>query len=53
MDLVSFVAVDPICKMNVSEDQAKYTSTHKDTKFYFCSAACKQQFDKNPSKYAK
>jgi len=47
------VAVDPICKMAVSEGQAKYTSVHDGTKFYFCSAACKQQFEKDPIKYAK
>ena len=45
------MAVDPVCKMNVSEGQAKYTSTHSGTTYYFCSAACKQEFDKNPSKY--
>jgi YHS domain-containing protein len=39
--------------MNVEENQAKYTSMHQGRKFYFCSAACKQQFDKNPQKYAK
>ena len=47
------MAVDPICKMKVSETQAKYTSTHEGTKYYFCSAACKQAFDKNPSDYVK
>jgi YHS domain-containing protein len=47
------VAVDPICGMNVTETEAKYTSTYGDRKFYFCSAACKQQFEKNPQKYAK
>jgi YHS domain-containing protein len=46
------MAVDPICKMNVSESQAKYASVHNDKKYYFCSAACKQEFDKNPAKYA-
>lgn len=45
------MAVDPVCKMNVSESEAKYTSTHGGTKYYFCSAACKQEFDKNPGKY--
>jgi len=44
---------DPICKMNVSETDARYTSMHEGKKFFFCSAACKQQFDKNPSKYSK
>jgi Cu+-exporting ATPase len=47
------MAVDPICKMSVSESQAKYTSMHSGTKYYFCSAACKQEFDKNPAKYVK
>ncbi len=47
------MAVDPICKMSVSESQAKYTSMQSGTKYYFCSAACKQEFDKNPAKYVK
>ncbi len=45
------MAVDPVCKMNVAEGQAKYTGMHGGTKYYFCSAACKQEFEKNPSKY--
>jgi len=47
------MAVDPVCKMNVSETQAKYASVQDGSKYYFCSAACKQAFDKNPSKYVK
>jgi len=47
------MAVDPVCKMNVSETQAKYTSVHDGSKHYFCSAACKQAFEKTPSKYVK
>ncbi|MGO9645549.1 MAG: YHS domain-containing protein [Candidatus Bathyarchaeia archaeon] len=46
------VATDPICKMSVSEGQAKYTTVRNDKKYYFCSAACKQEFEKNPTKYA-
>ncbi len=45
------MAIDPVCKMNVSESQAKYTSSLNDKKYYFCSAACKAEFDKNPTKY--
>jgi len=45
------MAVDPVCKMQVVESQAKYTSTHDGEKYYFCSAACKQEFEKNPGKY--
>ena len=47
------MAVDPICKMNVNEVDSKYTTVHEGKKFFFCSAACKQQFDKSPQKYVK
>jgi Cu+-exporting ATPase len=47
------VALDPVCKMNVPESQAKYTSMHNGTKYYFCSAACKQAFEKSPAKFVK
>ena len=45
------MAVDPVCKMNVAEAQARYMSVRDGMKYYFCAAACKQEFDKNPSKY--
>lgn len=45
------MAVDPVCKMAVVESQAKYTSVRDGTKYYFCSAACKQEFEKYPAKY--
>ncbi len=45
------MAIDPVCRMNVTENQAKYMSLLGGTKYYFCSAACKQEFDKTPSKY--
>lgn len=47
------MATDPVCKMNVSESEAKYTSMRSGTKYYFCSVACKHEFDKNPAKYAE
>ena len=50
---VDSLAVDPVCRMNVSESQAKYTSVHNGTKYFFCSAVCKLEFDKSPSKYVK
>jgi len=45
------MAVDPVCRMNVQESQAKYTSSQNDKKYYFCSAACKSEFERNPTKY--
>ena len=49
-DVVS-MTVDPVCKMDVIEAQAKYTTVHEGAKYYFCSAACKQEFEKKPTKY--
>ncbi len=45
------MAVDPVCRMNVSENQARYTAVHNEKKYYFCSAACKEELNRNSSKY--
>ncbi len=45
------MAVDPVCRMQVADSEAKYTITHHEKKYYFCSAACKEEFEKNPGKY--
>jgi xanthine dehydrogenase accessory factor len=41
-------AMDPICGMTVDAGGAGYFSEYKDRKYYFCSAGCKQEFDKQP-----
>jgi YHS domain-containing protein len=46
------MAIDPICKMNVDEKKAKFKSDYQGKTYYFCSAQCKKEFDKNPKKYA-
>ncbi len=46
------MAIDPICKMKVDEKKAKFKSEHQGKMYYFCSAQCKKEFDKNPKKYA-
>jgi len=38
--------------MNVTE-ASKYKSVHEGKTYYFCSNACKIEFDKNPKKYTK
>lgn len=45
------MATDPVCKMVVDERTAKFTSSHGDRTFYFCSASCKATFDKDPHRY--
>ena len=43
---------DPICKMHVKKG-SKLVSVYQGKPFGFCSKYCKEQFDKNPEKYAK
>jgi Cu+-exporting ATPase len=42
---------DPVCNMMVDEKKVQHISELNGQKIYLCSAACKTQFDKNPSKY--
>lgn len=44
-------AIDPVCGMSVDPEHAEYRSFQKDETYYFCSASCKETFDKNPGKY--
>jgi uncharacterized membrane protein YraQ (UPF0718 family)/YHS domain-containing protein len=46
-------AIDPICKMQVDKENAAATSIYLKKGYYFCSGKCKEQFDKNPERYAK
>ncbi len=47
------MATDPVCLMIIDEDDAKFTSTHKDQKYYFCCNWCKKQFDENTRRYTR
>lgn len=42
-------AEDPVCGMEVVKASA--TATHEGKKYYFCTAACKDKFVKNPEHY--
>lgn len=46
------MAVDPICKMDVDESTAKWVSSYRGKKYYFCAPACKKKFDEDPEQYA-
>ena len=39
---------DPVCRMTIDDKDAVATSRYKGTTYYFCSEACKENFDKNP-----
>jgi Cu+-exporting ATPase len=43
--------VDPICGMRISEEETVGTSNFEGEKYHFCSAGCKEQFDKDPHKF--
>ena len=45
------MAIDPICKMEVDEETAKFTSEFKGKTFYFCASGCKAEFEAKPEKY--
>lgn len=42
---------DPVCGMSVSEGSAKANLVHQGRTYYFCSAFCKQMFEREPEKY--
>jgi YHS domain-containing protein len=47
------MAIDPVCKMTVNENTAKYVSEYKGKKYFFCAPGCKKMFDEKPEKFLK
>ncbi len=45
------MVVDPVCKMVVDEETARFRSEYRGKTYYFCSLSCKEAFDENPEKY--
>jgi len=45
------MAKDPVCGMSVDEKKAAATATHEGKTYYFCAAACRDRFVKNPNQY--
>ncbi len=45
------MALDPVCKMEVDENSAEWTSEYKGKTYYFCAPGCKEYFDADPEKY--
>ncbi|MBE0478439.1 YHS domain-containing protein [Candidatus Aerophobetes bacterium] len=44
-------AKDPVCKMKIKRSATATTSEYEGKLYYFCSEKCREQFDKNASKY--
>ncbi len=53
METTTTKVKDPVCGMMVSTETAAGKSAFKNETYYFCSPACKEKFDANPSQYLK
>ncbi|MBC7219546.1 MAG: YHS domain-containing protein [Hadesarchaea archaeon] len=47
------MAKDPVCGMFVDEKKAKFKSEFGGKVYFFCSARCKDNFDREPERYIK
>jgi YHS domain-containing protein len=45
------VVIDPVCGMDVTVKDAKYSYKYDGKTYYFCSKKCKNSFVKDPSKF--
>jgi Cu+-exporting ATPase len=44
---------DPVCGMQVNPASAAGSSEYNGKTYVFCSASCKQKFDRDPKPFAK
>ena len=44
---------DPVCGMQVDEQNAAGQSQHQGQTYYFCSQSCKSKFDQSPEQYGQ
>ena len=44
---------DPVCGVEVGQDQTRYKSVYEGQTYYFSSAECKRAFDEDPDLYAE
>jgi YHS domain-containing protein len=45
------MAVDPVCGMQVNEEEAAAHTDYQGDTYYFCSEWCQEEFAKDPEKY--
>lgn len=46
-------ATDPVCGMQIETTDAAGQSDFEGRTYYFCSSACKEQFDANPARFTE
>lgn len=42
---------DPVCDMQIDENEAVATTEFQGTTYYFCADRCKEEFESNPAAY--
>lgn len=47
------MAKDPVCGMEVDQDQTKHQFEYAGETYYFCASQCKRSFEQDPEKYLK
>jgi Cu+-exporting ATPase len=47
------MAIDPVCKMEVTPETAVAKAEYKGKTYYFCAPGCKVAFEKDPEQYLK
>ncbi|TLF52602.1 YHS domain-containing protein [Halomonas urmiana] len=45
--------VDPVCGMAISFQTAAVGSEYRGQRYYFCSGACREQFETDPERYVR
>ena len=50
-DVSRDVFIDPVCWLEVNPDRLHFRATHLMRTYYFCSEACREDFEVNPDEY--
>ncbi|MFC1523264.1 YHS domain-containing protein [Thermodesulfobacteriota bacterium] len=45
--------IDPVCNMEVDPETAEHKSDYKGKTVFFCSAHCREKFEKDPESFAE
>jgi YHS domain-containing protein len=47
------MVTDPVCGMEFKPEEAAAQAEYRGRTYYFCSEACKREFERNPPEYVK
>lgn len=47
------IGIDPVCNMTIEQDEAAASTEYEGKTFYFCSVACKNDFEADPQAYLR